>query len=167
MKREGRGFSLVEVMVSMALFILLVGLVIANTSFLNRYLVRAELDKMYTVFRYLQKTAMVSGQEQVLEFDVKKNRYMCGKRVFTLPSQVVFGVLPDVKGPPSAPQKIITKSITFRGKKVRFNKAGIIKSGTIYITDKAKHVMYAMSCSVAQASYLRKYAYHGKWIPIT
>jgi len=168
-KVEGvcRGFSLVEIMVSIALFILLIGLVAANSSFLNRYLVRAEMDKIYNVFRYLQKVAIVSGQDQILEFDIEKKQYKCGERVFMLPSQVEFGVLPEVKGPPCSPKKIIISPVTFKGKKVSFYKDGIIKSGTIYITDASKHFMYAMSSSVAQVSYLRKYTYNGKWIPIT
>ena len=87
-KRVWAGFSLVEIMVTIALFMLLIGLVITNTSFLHRYLVRAELDKMYNVFRYMQKSAIVSGEQQLLTFDLEKRQYSCGKKIYTLPSQV-------------------------------------------------------------------------------
>ena len=155
-----------EIMISISLFVLLVGLLAANSSFLRRYLVRAELDKICNVFRYLQKVAIVSGQDQVLEFDLDKNEYKCGKKKFKLPTSVIFGFMPGVKGPPCAPRKTITSPITFRGNKVHFHKDGIIKSGTVYITDVKKDVMYAMSSSVAQVSYLRKYAYNQAWTPI-
>jgi len=169
MKRIGRanGFSLIEVAVSISLFILLVGLIVANISFLNRYLVRAEINKMYNVFRFLQKSAMVSGQDKVLEFDIEKRQYRYGKKIFTLPAQVAFDVVPGAKGPPSGPKKEIRSPVTFKGKKATFKKNGIIGSGTVYITDAGKHIMYAISSSVAQVSYLRKYMYSKKWTPIT
>ena len=165
-ERAKKGFSLVEVMISISLFVLLIRLVVANTSFLHRYSVRAELDKMYSVFRYLQKVAIVAGQNQVLEFDIEKNEYWCKDRFFKLPAGVVFGVVPGAKGPPCAPKKNIVLPITFKKQKVTFHKDGIIKSGTIYLTDAKKTIMYAMSSSVAQVSYLRRYAYNQGWTSI-
>jgi len=165
-KRVRRGFSLVEIMVSIALFILLVGLIVANSSFLNRYMVRAQLDNMYNVFRYLQKSAVVSGKETVLKFDIPNNTYMFDGRVCTLPRCVTFGVLPEVKGPPCLSKKVLSSSITFKGKKVIFTKDGMVTSGTVYITDVGKNFMYAISSGVAQVSYLRKYTYNGKWVPV-
>ncbi|MFC1842215.1 Tfp pilus assembly protein FimT/FimU [Candidatus Dependentiae bacterium] len=160
------GFSLAEIMISIALFVLLVGLIAANTRFLHKFLLRAQVDKLYNTFVYLQRCAISTGEKQLLVFNIEKQQYAYGKTICTFPKQVVFGIIKQVKGPPSCPGRVIKSSVTFKGKKVVFKTNGIIESGTVYITDRDKKYMYAISSGVAQASYLRKYVYNGKWILI-
>ncbi|MFC1841972.1 Tfp pilus assembly protein FimT/FimU [Candidatus Dependentiae bacterium] len=167
MHDKNYGFSLVEIIVSLALFVLVIGLLAANFSFLQRFLVCAEVDKLFNVCHYLQRCAVVTGNKKVLTFDANKNQYAFEDKVCQLPRQVVFGVLQHVKGPPSTPKKMIKSPITFKGENVVFHSDGIIKSGTVYITDVDKNFLYAISCSVSQASYLRKYVYNGTWTLIS
>jgi len=157
------GFSLIEVMVTIALSTLVVYLLVINVSFLNRSLAIAELNRLCSVLRYLQRFAMINDKKQIIEFDEENNKYSFGGFTYRLPNSVIFGTLPGVKGPPSAPKKKIKSSITFKSSKIVFNSDGIIRPGTIYITDVDRECLYAISCSVAQVSYLRKYRYNGKW----
>jgi len=165
-----RGFSLIEIIITLALFCLTIGLLLANISFLNSYLLRSQVDKLYNSFIYLQRSAIATGQNKTLYFNPENNGYeftdQLGKKTFSLPKQITFGYLPETKGPPSCPKKLLKSPITFKGNKVIFHKDGIIDSGTIYLVDKDKKYMYALSCSVSQASYVRKYVYTDKWVLI-
>ena len=111
---------------------------------------------------------MLSNKQQDVYFDIANNRYTFNGTVCTLPSQIMFGVIPGVKGPPSLPKKLVAKPITFKGSRISFFPEGIISSGTIYVTDRYKKFLYAISCSVSQVSYLRKYAFNdNKWVLIS
>ena len=57
----------------------------------------------------------------------------------------------------------IEKAITFPGYAIHFYPTGIISSGTVYLVDKKKKCMYALSNAVSQVSYLRLYRYDGRW----
>jgi hypothetical protein len=46
---------------------------------------------------------------------------------------------------------------------MHFYPTGIISSGTVYLVDKNKRYMYALSNAVSQFSYLRLYKYDGGW----
>lgn len=161
-----RGFSLIEIMVCIALSVIFASLIFANISFIHRYLLRAEVDKIFNVCRYLQRCAQISGEKKVLYFDIKNNIYMYDNKMCRLPKRIKFGTIPGVKGPPSSPRKIINSPITFKGNKVVFHPDGIIQSGTVYITDNKNRFLYAVSCSVSQVSYLRKYLYNQTWTQI-
>ena len=161
------GFTLVEVTITLALFFLIVYLVFANVSFLNRNVVRAEADKLCNVLRYLQRCAMVSNSNQEIVFDEKNNQYSFEDQTYKLSKKVIFGVSNGVKGPPSLSNKIIKSPITFKGNKLVFTPDGIMSSGTIYLTDEDKNFLYAISVSVAKVSYVRKYLYNHKWILIS
>jgi type II secretion system protein H len=157
------GFTLVEVMVVIALIALLAVLSIATVSFLTKSIVRTELDRLYMTCTYLQQSAQVDGQDQYLVFDQHNHRYSFEGQTYQLPPQVVFGVLPGVKGPPSAAHHSIANPITFAHNTIIFHPDGIVQPGTVYLTDIHKKVLYALSCSVTQVSYLRRYEYDGSW----
>jgi len=158
------GFTLIEVTITLALFFLIVYLIVANVSFLDRNIVRAEADKLCNVFRYLQRCAMVSNSNHEMIFDEKNNQYSFGDRTYKLSKKVNFGVSDSVKGPPSSPNKIIKSPITFKRNRIIFTPDGIMGSGTIYLTDVDRNFLYAVTVSVAKVSYIRKYLYNCKWI---
>lgn len=79
-------------------------------------------------------------------------------------SKVKFGFLEEVLGPPAEPTKKITTAITFPKKQIILYKNGTINSGSIYLTDKNKKHLYALTSSIAQISSLRKYYYKNKWV---
>lgn len=157
------GFSLIEVMISLALFVFLATLCIVHGSYLQRLLVRSEIEKMYAICMYAQRYAILSNQTHVLIFDVKGQKYCFNGRTESLPRGVRFGSLPGVCGPPSTPHSKIKEPITFHAQRIVFHPDGIIQPGAVYLVDSEYRYMYAMSSAVAQVSYLRKYEYAAGW----
>jgi len=79
-----------------------------------------------------------------------------------LSQPIQFGIMPNIKGPPSSAHTLITKPISFKNNTLVCYPSGIISAGTIYMTDN-KQCMYALSCPVGYVSYLRKYRYANGW----
>ncbi len=155
------GFSLIELMIVIALAALLIGLTTINTRFFNRSIIASELNLLQTTCFYLQKTAMATNKAQELFFDIENNTYCANGQMRVLPPFLKFGIISDAKGPPSSPHSILKEPITFADNTITFSPDGIISSGTVYLTD--SQTLYAISSSVSHVSYLRKYRYDGKW----
>jgi len=157
------GFTLIEAMVVVCLFALVATLGMMQLSFLDSTIIHAEVDKLATVCSYLQQKAIATDTELVLTFDMQKNEYRCDKIREVLSQRISFGFLPNVLGPPGSPSHRIEKATTFPDSAVHFYPTGIISSGTVYLVDKKKQYMYALSNAVSQVSYLRLYRYDGRW----
>jgi hypothetical protein len=136
-------------------------------SFLDSTIARIEVDKLANVCSFLQQHAIATNSEQVLECDTKNNEYHCDNVNEKLSQRIAFGFLPGVMGSPGSPTQSIKKAITFPGSVIHFYPTGIISSGTVYLVDKKKQCMYALSNAVSQVSYLRMYRYDGKWNMLT
>ncbi len=160
------GFSLLELSIVLLLIALLVMLSGAQISFLDRMIVRSELEQLYTTCSYLQRSAMAQNKPQQLIFDVPNNRYRYHTTEHTLAARVQFGSSLGAKGPPSSPTKSILNPISFPNSSITFHPDGVIEPGTVYLTDVKQQYSYALSCAVAQVSYLRKYQYTGRWISV-
>lgn len=166
-KYKCSGFSLLELSIVLLLIALLMLLSGIQTGFLQRMFVRSELEQLYTVCYYLQRSAMAKHKPQTITFDLQKQSYQYNNNTeHVLPQNVQFGCTPGAKGPPSSAHNAITNPITFQNNTITFQPNGIIEPGTVYITDSKKQHTYALSCAVAQVSYLRKYQYNGKWIQL-
>ena len=163
-KSAFKGFSLVELMISLAIFCLVITLTFSNVSFLEQSVAQSEIDKLYSIAHYLQRRAQMTNQEQVLRFDRFGKSYSFNGRQETLPKGIEFGTLPSIKGPPASPLRDVTNPITFKGEKITFHPQGIMQSGTVYLMHKKQQKMYALSCAVAQVSFLRKYRYDKRWV---
>ena len=160
------GFSLLELSLVLLIIALLMMLSGAQTTFVERILVRNELEQLYTVCYYLQRCAMTQRKPQTVTFDIQKRQYRYHNTEHALPDQVCFGCAPKAKGPPSSPHTAITNPITFKNNTIIFHPDGIIQSGAVYLTDRKHRHTYALSCAVSQVSYLRKYQYTDKWVII-
>lgn len=158
-----RGFSLIELMVGLCIVALLISLATVNMRFLNRAAITSNIDVLYNACYCLQRTAMATNTIQTLTIDELHHCYECNGTKHVFASQMKFGILPDVKGPPSAPLNFLSAAITFVDRKIRFYPDGTISAGIIYITDADKTMIYALSCGVSSVSVLRKYRYNGKW----
>ncbi len=158
-----KGFSLIEAMVATSLLLIVVALVMVNASFLRSSMVRSEIDKLSMVCKCMQSTALTTNKKQELHIDLVRNVYTWAGQREKLSEGIEFGVLPDVKGPPSAPRVNIDSPVTFDKQCITASAHGIMNAGTVYIIDQQKTVMYALSSSVAQSSYIRKYAFQGSW----
>lgn len=163
MRKARAGFTLVELLVTLTLVVVLVSVSVVNLSFMRQSLVQSELEKLYAFCGYVQQVARATNQPQTLFFDVEKNRYEFGKHRERLNGSVKFGVPADVQGPPSAPTDLIESPVTFTGNMMVFNSTGTIKPGTIYLMDKQRDAVYALTVPVGPLSYMRKYRYDGTW----
>lgn len=158
-----KGFTLIEVMVVVCLFVVIATMGIMQLSFLDSTIIHAEVDKLVAVCSYLRQKAISTNTECVLTFDSEKKEYRGNGIKEILSQRVSFGFLPGVLGPPGSPSHKITKAVTFIDSSIYFYPTGIISSGTVYLVDKNKQHMYALSNAISQFSYLRLYRYDGKW----
>lgn len=161
------GFTLIEVAIVVALTMIIATMVMIHGTYINRALVYAEIQKIALICRYLQHSAITFNQEKTLFFDIKNNSYHYENTHEQLCRTVSFGTIEGAKGPPSYPDALIKKPITFGHNKITFYPDGIIQAGTVYLVSDDKHVMYALSNSVSQVSYLRIYKYDGAWHCLT
>lgn len=159
-----KGFSLFELLIVITLLTTLSLMVGTTYTWLNQLMVHAEVDNLYSTCRYLQRCAFITGKQQELIFDQANASFSYHNHVYHLPKQIMFAVLPDVKGPPSTPTSLVKNAITFVNDRIIFYPDGIIQSGTVYLIDSAKQYLFALTSPVSAISYLRKYRYvHNKW----
>jgi len=158
-----QGFTLIELAVVLALFLLLSIFAQINIKFLDRMILHTEIEKLHSICRYLQQCALVSNKQQELIFSPTNKSYRHHNHNETLSTKASFGFMPGVKGPPASANKLIQKSITFVNNRIIFYPTGIISAGTVYLTDQEKQVMYALSNGISQISFLRIYRYKNSW----
>lgn len=163
MRSRRQGFLLFELLLVFGLVSIIAGLALVQMHFLTRGYVRAELEALYQICLYAQRRAISSGQTCTVLLDIEKHRYSCNERVCTLTDGVQFGILPNVKGPPSSPQQTATNISTFKNNKISCSPEGTVDAGTVYMTDRSRQCLYALTSGVAPYSYLRKYRYVGTW----
>lgn len=161
------GFTLLELMITLALFSIIVGLSFGTFTFLHKITVQSEIDQLYATCMHAQRYAQVTNKPQTIVLTPANNSYSYNNTTRYLGSHVCFGTIPGAKGPPSSPAKELTKPITFKNQCITFSPHGIIESGTVYLTSRSKSVLYALSSPIAQCSYMRRYQYNGTWQLIT
>jgi len=164
--KNSAGFAVLELLIVLSLITLSAGLGLAWFSVFDRFMIRLELDTLYTHCMRLQQEAQLTGQTKELIFDHVHHSYEIGQKWYVLSSHVRFAERADIQGPPSQ-RKGHQQGITFIKDKILFYPDGIISSGTVYITDKAKKYLYALSVGVSQVSYIRKYVYQNGWVILT
>lgn len=150
-------------MVVCALIVCMTTLTIASISFLHRFAVQIELEQLYMACRYMQRRAMCTHQEQYIHINETKGSYTFAGRQHQLSPQVIFGIMPGIKGSPSQTSQSISRPITFINNKIIFYPTGIVSSGTLYLTDRKKTCCYALSNGVSHISLIRRYRYHNGW----
>lgn len=165
MKSE-KGFTLIELCISIALFLLIMTITFPSLWFLRSQQVISEVDKLFSVFGYLQQSAITSNKDQLLQFDLQNNSYSFESSTIKISEHIKFAIKENVKGPPSVPINNLTKPITFLKEQVVFYKDGKIQPGTVYLTDSKKEYLYAITVPISQVSLIRKYKYTGKWVLI-
>jgi prepilin-type N-terminal cleavage/methylation domain-containing protein len=161
--RNQKGFPLIELMIVIVLVALLSGLTLWNMRTFSGMVVRADIEKLYTTCIYLRQKAVSTHTEQLLEFDHANNTYRYDDTIEHLSTTTIYGFVKGVMGPPSSLQAPISTYNTFDHNRIIFYPDGIIQSGTLYITDKDKKALYALTSGVGQVSFLRKYRYDGSW----
>ncbi len=167
MKFSIPAFTLIECMIVTALVAVLTMITASSFSFMRAWLVRADIDTLATVCRYAQQSALMLGQQQEIILDPVQRCYHFNDHTYYLSPGVFFGTVPHVKGPPASPGTTLSKPITFVNNRILCYEHGVISSGAVYLTDTSRSVLYALSNAVSHSSFLRKYTYHGTWLPLT
>lgn len=132
-------------------------------SFLDRIMIRAELEQLYATIYMMQHTAMMLHTPQTIIFDTEQHSYRYKNSDYFLPSNVRFGTAAGVKGPPSTADTDIIIPITFVQNSITCTPEGTIQPGAVYMTDRYHRYTYALSCAVGHVSYVRKYVYSSGW----
>lgn len=96
-------------------------------------------------------------KEQRLMVHADDSTITFNHEAYTLTSGYHFGVLPNVYGPPSSPQKLIANPVTFTEGTIIAHPDGTLQAGTVYITD--DETQYAVTTPVSAFSHIRVYRY--------
>ena len=158
-----KGFTLFELCIVIALCASMMMLSIYVSSYMDRLLVYREVKLLYSLFVNLQHKALIENKQQQVSFDATNNSYSHGGITHKLSKGVNFGTQPNILGPPSSPTYIVQDPVTFDGKSCIFFPDGKIKSGSVYLTNASQVISYAITCPIAQVSYIRTYNYHQGW----
>lgn len=156
-----QGVTLIELLVVIALIGICCCLVVSRFSNLSIY-ARNELDLLHQVCMYMQRRALLTGQQQVVHLDLQNNSYTFNDRTHRLAQGVIFGIIP-VKGPPACPHVLLASPCTFKQNVITFYPSGIIDAGSLYLTNDAHSILYALTNAVSSYSYLRTYCYADTW----
>ena len=180
LKVLSKGFTLIELVTTIAIFILVLSISISSLDFYKAQIIKAELSKLEMNINFMQKLSELKKEKLILSFN--SDGYLLTSRPngfeqHKLNSNVKFGFIPNSYGPPSALKatadksnpllrqnyaeraKPITKACSFENNQIIFEPNGNISSGVIYFCDSAKKVMYALSTAVAKKQIVRKYRY--------
>ena len=171
-----RAFSLIEILVCISILLVLASTTIPRFFDVDKALLMHELDKLFVTFSYVQQKAIASNTQQMIRFELVTNSYFYLNQAHkqvpqALANSIKFGFLKTAKGPPSTPVNFIKKPITFENQKtplqVIFYPDGKITPGSLYLVDKKEKNMVALTCSISQVSYVRKYVYNkSTWVCI-
>ena len=157
------GFSLIELMLTVALLALIVTLCLYSSNWLSYTIVRAQLEQLQAACRACQCQAIATHKEQRLVFDSSYTSYQALGSTYFFTKGIKGGCAPGVKGPPSKPVASPVKPCTFEDNMIVFYPDGIISSGVLYVLDTKTGRQYALSSGVGHTSFLRLYYYDGAW----
>ena len=158
------GVSLLECCLVIALIACIAKIGISHLSFLYKLQVQSEIERLHATICALQQQSITTNAEKTLTIDDDQNSYSYNGSTHKLPISLQFGFPKGALGPPSSASNPISKICSFTNNAIIFWPNGMIKSGTIYITDKKKQYAYALSNAVGSVSFLRIYEYRkGKW----
>jgi type II secretory pathway pseudopilin PulG len=176
--KRKKSFSLIELLIFLSLILVMVTVAVPRLDFFSNYFLLHELDKLFVTFSYMQQKAIASNKKYSITFDQITNSYSYmveNSNIMTqLADGVSFGFIEGVMGPPGNPTKKIEKSINLEkiinnadsnfNNEVSFWPNGRVSHGTIYFVDKSHKRMGALTCSVSQVSYIRRYKYENlRW----
>jgi prepilin-type N-terminal cleavage/methylation domain-containing protein len=170
------GFILIELMVVVVIILILASIGLPFITSNKQQALVATLHELEELCLCAQYTALASNKAQRVAIDVTEKTCRlttCTPSwTVTLPSDLSFGWLTEAKGPPGNPRDKITQPVTFPFENsqysILFQQNGVISPGTIYLCDKDKTLMGALTCGISQVSYVRKYIYRkNQWLLMT
>lgn len=160
------GFSLVELVVALAAFMVLCVGGIALFEGVQQIATRAELALLALTLQTEQQKALVTAAELVTTIDADGSGYHTATKHHRFQRGIALSFPPGAYGPPAHPTKLITKPVTFAHNKVICYPRGTMNAGTVYLGSKRFNQYYAITNSIAYNSFLRLYQYRLNWISL-
>lgn len=163
-------FTFLEMLIVIAIVIILCAITIHSFGDDDRTLMLQELEKIEVILLYLQQRAMATQQAQSLIITTTAQTYMYGRARHVLPARICFGYVPTAYGPPGNPTAPLTQVATFPAVNpstyiLKIFPNGKMSSGALYMRNYSGTRLGALTCTVSQVSYLRKYMYDsGQWV---
>ncbi len=157
------GFLLLYVSMVLAFVLIIIMLAVPHLGFIQRHVMRAEVENVRLFITYAHRLALATNQQQVITIDLARNRLEGAGRSYDLARGVHFGALPHIKGPPAAPDQLVTVPATFAKQSITCHVHGAIDAGTLYLVDQTNQWQYAVSVGVSPVTYIRTYYFDGSW----
>ncbi len=157
------GFLVFQAGIFLCLLLMILSIAVPRFIFLQRRAPYYEAQKFRQFCWYARQHALATGKDCVVTIDVKNGTYSGLGRSEKLLSGVIFDTVSGALGPPSNPTRPLLKPVTFKNETITLYAEGIVESGTVYITDSDRTVLYAVSSGVGHTSLLRLYKYQGSW----
>lgn len=169
-------YTLLELCVVLAIITLLCLLGVPMIVNHDEYTILRELEKLEAICMYLHQRAIATQKDHELIIKTQQNIYEytinAHIALFRLPDTINFGWLPSALGPPGNPIAPITQECSFpklngqnHSHVVKFISNGQFYPGTLYLTDRKRRFMGALTCSISRVFYIRKYLYKsGQWL---
>jgi prepilin-type N-terminal cleavage/methylation domain-containing protein len=164
-----RGYTLIEISITLAaLFVLLtfcVNLVLRST----QATLIDSLQSLQVELISLQQQALACNESYRINFSPELNSYQIIQSeksiTYHLPQNIIFGLLPNVFGPPSKPEALIRQPVRFENPHplaAIIHPHGRISSGSVYLMHSSGRAMGALSITPHQVAHVRVYLLENK-----
>jgi len=152
-------FSLLELMIVIALFSLVSMISIGSYQSYHRFLISVELNQLRLLLLCLRYKAMALHSTISVLLNPAQHSYTFDNQAHHMRC-ALFNYLPGTMGPPAYPHQMIVKAITFDHDRINFYADGSVSAGTLYVTDKQNSCMYALTIAVNEFFNIRIYSYN-------
>lgn len=136
--------------------------------YFDSQVINSAAKKIYADVSIIKSKSHVFKKTATIKFYPEMNMYTLEKLNQKLPKNINFGFLKNSFGPPSKPNQIIQSACTFKDNMIIASKDGHLNSGSLYMVDKYKNLMYSITTGISKKSFLRLYKRSsGKWEKIS
>ena len=163
-----KAYTLIETVIMLAIMMTIAGITITITTDYASDTLKKDLFLLDLTIQRLTQEAISSNTKKYLYLDPKNNRFFYKKGekpyIFNLHKENFFGFLPSIKGPPSNPKSLIKSYTTFDQEGdcnvITLYPDGSSSAGSVYLICPKKQKICALTCSVSQVLWNRRYLYH-------
>lgn len=167
LRKEYSGIALFELCLVMSLMGMALYPILVSFSYVDRSSVVLELDRLYTVLKFIQQKALLDQKSYSVTFDLEEGSYTAD-RVWYLRAGVCIGFPKSflgctIEGPPSKPTKKLIDGCTWPNNTLVVHATGVMGAGALYLTDRIGSCLYALTVDASEVTALRRYYYDTSW----